>query len=444
MITLAVAAAVATSSTVTYTSMAEVVVKPRPTSGAPIEPQMGTERAIAQSGAVAERAAESLGEMPAAAAAGLSVSVELDTTVLDIEYVADTAQGALQGARAFTYAYLDFRNGDGSVRVAEVVTAPGLPAHGAGANLVLILGLGAMLGLALGVGAAWVWDRVADRVRDAGELEEQTGVPVLGELPSWARHESRVVGRAGPANRRHPHRGPRLAPLASPGPGEAFGYVVAGLLAQAGSRRHGITVVVTSPRPAAGTTTVAVNTARTLAAQGRDVVLVGADLHDPRLHECLEVAASPGLLDVLNSDCTVERALQRTGDPHLRVLSAGVTPDANLHLHVDNLQLLLAQLGSSALVVVDAPPLLTWPESLVLADKADLVVLVADLRCGTRKDAAASVTLLQGLQPRIAGWVVNRPPRRSRRTPPRRAAVDPTLPALAQEPGLRANTSLRS
>jgi Mrp family chromosome partitioning ATPase len=440
MITLAVAAAVATSSTVTYTSMAEVVVKPRPTSGAPIEPQMGTERAIAQSGAVAERAAERLGERSAAAAAGLSVSVELETTVLDIEYTADTPEGALQGARAFTYAYLDFRNGDGSVRVAEVVTAPVLPAHGAGANLVMVLGLGAILGLALGVGAAWLWDRVTDWVRDADELEEQTGVPVLGELPRWARHESLVVGRAGPSHQRHHHRGTRLAP---PGAGEAFGYVVAGLLAQAGSRRHGITVVVTSPRPGAGTTTVAVNTARTLAAQGRDVVLVGADLHDPRLHECLEVAASPGLLDVLHSDCTVERALQRTGDPHLRVLSAGVTPDANLHLHVDNLQLLLTQLGSNALVVVDAPPLLTWSESLILADKADLVVLVADLRCGTRKDAAAAVTLLQGLQPSIAGWVVNRPPRRSGRTP-RRAPVEPTLPAPAEEQGRRPNTSLRS
>jgi Mrp family chromosome partitioning ATPase len=421
IITLGVAALVAATSSVTYTSTAEVVVKPQPTAGAPIEPQMGTERAIAQSGSVAERAAASLRESPTDAEAGLSVSVALDTTVLVIQYTADTPQDALDGARAFTNAYLDFRNTDQSARVAEAVTQPGLPAHGSGANLVLVLGLGAMVGLGIGIGAAWVYDRVVDSVRDSGELEEQTGVPVIGEVPRWSRHPGREL----------PPRPAR----------EAFGYVAAALLAETGGRRHGVTVVVTSPRPGAGTTTVAVNTARTLAAQGREVVLVGADLHDAHLPECLGVAPSPGLVDVLHSDCTVEGALQRTSDPHLRVLVAGKTGDADLRLNVDNLQLLLAQLGSRALVVVDAPPLLSRSESVVVTEHADLVLLVADLRGGTRKDAAAAAALLHGLRPRVAGWVVNRPPRGSRRT--HRRGPEPTPPETTPA-ALRPDPSLRS
>jgi Mrp family chromosome partitioning ATPase len=420
VITLGVAALVAATATVTFTSTAEVVVKPQPTAGAPIEPQMGTERAIAESGAVAERAAQSLGEEPAAAQAGLSVSVALDTTVLVIQYRADTAQEALDGARAFTNAYLDFRNSDQSARVAEAVTQPDLPAHGSGANLVLVLGLGLLAGLCVGVAAAWVYDRVVDSVRDAGELEEQTGLPVIGAVPRWSRHPGRD----------HPPRPAR----------EAFGYVAAALLAETGGRRHGVTVAITSPRVGAGTTTVAVHTARALAAQGREVVLVGADLHDAHLQECLEVAPSPGLVDVLHSDCTVEGALQRTSDPHLRVLVAGTEGDTDLRLNVDNLQLLLAQLGSRALVLVDAPPLLSRSESVVLAEHADLVLLVANLRGGTRRDAAAAAALLQGLRTRVAGWVVNRPPRGSRRTHrrgPEPTPPEPTPAALRPDPSLR-------
>jgi Mrp family chromosome partitioning ATPase len=123
------------------------------------------------------------------------------------------------------------------------------------------------------------------------------------------------------------------------------------------------------------------------------------------------------------------------------VLVAGVTGEADVRLNVDSLQLLIAQLGAGALVVVDAPPLLSRSESLVVAEHADLVLLVADLRTGTRKDAAAGVALLQGLRPRIAGWVVNHPPRGSRRTHRRGGEPTPPEPAATE---LHAGHSLRS
>ena len=412
--TLAAAAAVAAATPVTYTSSAQVVVKPQPTTGAPLQPQMGTERAIAESGAVAQRAAVRLGTNPRVARAGLSVSVMLETTVLKIEYTANTPEGAVDGARAFTYAYLDYRNGDGAERVAEVVTTPELPTRGSAANLVLVLGLGALAGIALGVGAAFVWDRATDRLRDARELEELTGLPVLGSLPRWDR---------------------RLDCVAPPGPArDAVGFLAARLVGLTGNRRHGVTIVVTGPRPGGGTTTVAVNTALTLAAQGRDVVLVGADLHAPRLHQCLELAPSPGLLDVMHGDDAVETALQRTSQPNLRVLAAGVAPDAEPHLEVDQVQLVLAQLAGHAVVVVDAPPLLTWADSLILTDRADAVLLVADLGSGTRSDAVNAVLLRQGFQSQLAGWVVNRPQRRSRRTSA--DAGESPRATVPEEPGL--------
>lgn len=394
-VTLAVAAAVAGSAPTTYTSSAQVVVRPQPTEGAPIQPQMGTERAIALSGEVADRAAERLGTDPDSARSGLSVSVLLETTVLQISYTAATPELALTRARAFTHAFVDHRNAQGDERTAEVVTQPELPTEGSGANLLLILGLGGLAGIALGVGGAWAWDRASDRLRNAGELEELTGLPVLGTLPQWER---------------------RAGWLAPSGPaGDAFGFLAARLVALTEGRRHGVTVVVTSPRPGTGTTTVAVNTALAFASLGREVILVGADLHAPRMHECLGLAPAPGLLDVLDGDSTTETALQRTARPNLKVLTTGQRMMGSRDLHVDHLRLALAQLVARAVVIVDAPPLLTCPESLVLTHEADAVLLVADLRTGTRSDAVDGVGLMHDLPTKTAGWVVNHPHRRARR-----------------------------
>jgi Mrp family chromosome partitioning ATPase len=394
-VTLGVAAGVGSASPATYTSSAQVVVHPQPTTGAPLQPQMGTERTIAQSGAVAELAAERLGTSPDQARSGLSVSVVLETTVLEIEYTAATAEAAADGARAFTNAYLDYRND--AAKVAEVVTDPELPASRSGTNRGLVLGLGLLAGLALGAGAAWVWDRVTDRLRDAGELEELTGVPVLGALPRWD------------------HRAGRLAPS---GPArEALGFLAARVLAVNGSSRHGV-IVVTGPRRGGGTTAVAVNTAVALAAQGREVVLVEANLSAPRLHECLSLASTPGLLDVLDGDTTAESALQRTRWPNLRVLTAGVTSATEHPLHVDHFRLTLAHLAAHALVVVDAPPLLVVADSLILAEQADVVLLVADLRSGTRSDASDALGFRENAPAQPAGWVVNRPQRPNRRRSP--------------------------
>lgn len=391
--TVAAAAGVASRSPVTYTSSAQVVVLPEPTIGVPIQPQMATESAIASSGAVASLAMPNLGPDAGEGASGLSVSVVLATNVLQISYSAPTAQDAYRGAVAFSNAYVTYRNTGQKTNVAEVVTSPAVPTSGSGSNLLLILGVGGFAGLALGVGAAWAWDRLTDRLRSAADVERLAGATVLAELPRW----SRSARAFAPAGR----------------PAEAAGFMATRLHALAGGRRHGVTLVVTTPRRGGGTTTLAANVARTLALQGCEVVLVGADVHAPRTHQSFSTFASPGLIDVLTGVCTLDDAVQPTDYAGLRVLAAGTAPELERPLNVDQLRLVLAQLAAGAVVVVDAPPLLSWPVSFILASHANAVLIVADLRAGTRADASAAAGLLgEGV---AVGWVSNRPRRTRRR-----------------------------
>ena len=380
----------------TYTSTAQVVVNPEMTAGgAPILPQMGTERAKVESGDVAAAAAERIGTDVETASEGLSVTVPVDTNVLAISYTAADADQARKGAEAFTREYVDYRNADSKVRVAEVISEAELP-EASPPNYPLVGGLALVAGLVLGVAAAFAWDRTRDRLRGTADVRQATGLPVLASVP---RARSGSDPLAPPVRIR-----------------QAFGYLAAQLTSLTENKRRDVAVLVTSPRSGAGTTTVAAQTAIALAELGRDVVLVSADVQRPSLPRLFGVDNVPGLTEVLDGVCTLERALHTTGTPGLRLLAAGASPGATVRFNLEDLELLIGRLSGDGIVVIEAPPVLEAPQCVALADRVDLAVLVTDQRPGSRSDAAAAVEILGRTDARLAGCVVNTPRRSLRRT----------------------------
>jgi Mrp family chromosome partitioning ATPase len=383
------AGAAAAAKPVTYTATAEVVLSPEKTDSTPLAPDMGTERTIAQSGVVVQRGAAALGIDEATVRASLSVSVVLDTRVLHISYTSSNPRAAFRGASVLATSYVDYRNYGRADRAATLVTAPSVPGATSGGSLPLLLTLGLVAGLTVGVAAAWLWDRATDRLRSEAELRELTGLAILSRMHRW---ES------------------KRTPLPPGGPaGESFAFLAARLTSMAG-HGGGRTIVFTSPRTGAGTTSVACGTAVALAAQGKRVVLIAARQAGQRPEQMLGVAASPGLSQMLSRGCSPEMALHPTDVRNLSVVPTGGTPEASLEL--ENLQPVLKKLARRAFVVIDAPPVLTSADSLLLADVADLVVLVGDLRAGTRTDVREALALLHDVGPEPAGWVANRPSRR--------------------------------
>lgn len=114
-----------------YTATGEVVVRPIGTAppdggGVSADKQlsMGTERRIARSAAVADRAAEALGggNDPAGLLRGLRVSTPPETHVLEFEYTADSPERAAQRVNAFVRAYLEHREDAAARRIDTTVT----------------------------------------------------------------------------------------------------------------------------------------------------------------------------------------------------------------------------------------------------------------------------------------------------------------------------------
>jgi len=88
---------------------------------------------------------------------------------------------------------------------------------------------------------------------------------------------------------------------------------------------HALRVIqVTSPGKGDGKTVTALNLALTMAQDyQKRVLVVDADLRQPRIHDLLGLEAGPGLTDVLSGSATLESALVHLPEHHLMVLPAG-------------------------------------------------------------------------------------------------------------------------
>lgn len=403
LLTLAVGAVLALHRPASFSTAAKVEVMPVATRGAPIAPDMGTERELATSGSVAEDAATRLDTTAEAASRGLSVSVVADATVLVIGYTAATPQRAFDGADAFARSYLEVRNARQNARAATMITKPVVPRSSAATDYALVLTVALVCGLGLGLAAAWLWDRLSDRVRSSHELE-RAGRPVVAGGVSLPRRGIGITARGR----------------------EDFRFLAGRLDSVTGGRRDGVRILVTAPRPECGASAVALNVAASVAALGRSVILVDADLRARGVSALLPGVPLPGLLELLGGSASVDDVARPIWLDGVRLVPSIVSKPPP-PTDVDLTALALGRLASRDVVVIDAPPLLEAPETALLADHVDVVLLVADLGSLRRSDVARAMRVLEHVSARFVGWVSH-----DRRTS-RRNDVDQLAPAVVTE-----------
>ncbi|HEV7865756.1 MAG TPA: CpsD/CapB family tyrosine-protein kinase [Acidimicrobiia bacterium] len=258
-----------------------------------------------------------------------------------------------------------------------VVEPANLPTRPSGPGPWTAAGLGALLGLVAGGSIVSYRGTVDRRLRGRGDVETQLGAPVLASVPR---------------TRRARHSPMALVTLAVPdGPAaEAYRGLRARILAM-GDGWGLKTVMVAGPTAESGTTAIAANLAVSMAATGRQVALVAADLRSPEIHRYFGLRNDRGLSNVLSGELAPSEATQEPpGLETLRVLPAGPSvPDPAELLEAGPMQMVLDERCEvSDFVVVEAPPALSATEALTLAPMVDGIVVVADARHATREEMA--------------------------------------------------------
>jgi capsular polysaccharide biosynthesis protein len=191
--------------------------------------------------------------------------------------------------------------------------------------------------------------------------------------------------------------------------------------------------------PARGDSTAVVERlGRSFAQAGHNTLVIDADLDRPALDERFLLPREPGLTRILArmgrgtvSGAALRRAARQVpGSAELAgrlavLASGGASEDGDRILTVKTLTALVeaARDTNADYILVRVPPIADTPHALVLARRADALVLALDRRT-MRADAAADLgTLARSLGPEVGLVVLDRPAGTIRREPPRAPAV---------------------
>jgi capsular exopolysaccharide synthesis family protein len=258
--------------------------------------------------------------------------------------------------------------------------------------------LGVIVGLLLAGGIAFLIEYMDDSIKNPEDVERILGVPVIGYIGEVSSGKKKSV-LMNVANQ------PR-SPVA-----EAFRSLRTNL-EFAGVNHPLHTILITSPGPGDGKTTVAANLASIFAQGGKRVMLVDADLRRPAVHRFFSLDNHVGLTDVFRGRLTLDAVTHSwNGTGELTVLTSGNLPPnpAEILASEKMAQLLIFLKEQRDMVIIDSPPSIV-ADAQVLAAKADGVIIVLWPGHTHWEEARAMLEQLRRAEARVVGVVFNRIP----------------------------------
>ena len=174
----------------------------------------------------------------------------------------------------------------------------------------LLLGLG--VGLILSGGLLFLLDRFNDRVSTVVELSEHFTEPIYGQVPEEVPDADGRLPLLSPQDTRHVYA-------------ESFRNIRSSLRFVGGDgQKKSRVILVTSPTPGDGKSTITANLALTLSfATTNKILLIDGDMRRGGLHRLFGLDGEPGLAEVLGGQAEWRKVLQPTRYKNLFFLSAG-------------------------------------------------------------------------------------------------------------------------
>ena len=294
-------------------------------------------------------------------------------------------------------ASVDLRQDHGDIRTA-VVSEPTLPINPVWPKLSLVAAGCLALGLGSGLGLIYVLDILDDRFRSPDELRNQLGVPVLAIVRQM--EDLHTVG----LENIQAHVAPDAVAA------EAFRTLRTTL---AFSGQDTARLVISSPEPGDGKTTVLSNLAVSFHQAGKRTLLIDGDMRRPGLTSQMGLKGQAGLADFLVSDAAVATAAENL----VRTLADGLDflPAGGRRLNPG--ELLAGQRFADLLawaetrydqILIDSPPSLAAADAAIIGRMVDGVVLVIQPKKNRRRLVKRAAETFTTVGVNLLGIVVNR------------------------------------
>src|SRR5439155_12016550 len=273
----------------------------------------------------------------------------------------------------------------------------------------LNIGVAFLLSSLMAFGVAIVSDAMDTTIRDPEQVMRTLRTQVVGSLPqvkNWRGQLPTVSPHASGAGTLNENGEPATRSLTTYE--EAIRTLRNSILLTDFDRQFR-TLLVTSASPSEGKSTIAIHLAVAHAQQHRRTLVIDGDLRRPSVHKRFGMQNTLGLSNVLLNDLPWhETLLKPPGIPDLDILPAGSVSRRAADRIGSGLQPLLDECSSHYdLIILDAPPLLGFPEPLQMATAVDGVVIVARAGQTSRKGVASVLNTLHRLRANVVGLVLN-------------------------------------
>jgi polysaccharide biosynthesis transport protein len=265
----------------------------------------------------------------------------------------------------------------------------------------------------LAVGASVLSDTMDNTIRDPDQAKALLNIDVAGTLPQVKPWRGKLIPLAAadsPATLAlvKQRRGRTRAGASTSGFEEAIRSLRNSILLSNVDRPMK-SLMVTSASPSEGKSTTAIHLALAHAQQKHKTLLIDGDFRRPGIHRRLGMSTETGLSAALQNGLNWHKeVLKVEAIPGLDVLLAGQHSRVATDLLGSNLHKILAEASTEYdLIIIDAPPVLGFSESLQMATAVDGVVMVAKAGETNRRAVTSAVSTLQRLHANVVGLVLN-------------------------------------
>jgi polysaccharide biosynthesis transport protein len=274
----------------------------------------------------------------------------------------------------------------------EAPSKPTLPISDASIKRDLIPGL--LASIALGIGVALLLEKLDKTYHSVQVLKEKVKLPLLGNIPFEKQVESTQnhIATGKSALVKIPSQILNHIPGLAVLPDQQFSNYSAQFLEALrvlytnvqllSCDRHITSIIISSAMPGDGKSTIAFHLAQVATSMGQRVLLVDADLRQPKIHTLSGLNNLQGLSNLISTNLPTSDAIRPLPSMNqLSVITAGpIPPDPTKLLSSEKMKQLMTDFHNTFdLVIYDSPPMLGLADASLLVPHTDGILLVVKI-----------------------------------------------------------------
>ena len=297
----------------------------------------------------------------------------------------------------------------GDVRVVDYAEVPAQPIKPQKKKMLVIA---FVLGLSLGAGLSFLLESLDNSVKSDQDIERYLGLPVIATIPTIA-NDGKLAKIGKKEGGRDSYHSKLLSQVMTKSYiFEAYRSLQLNFTFLNPDKKLK-TILITSPEPGAGKTITSLNIAQFYAREGTRTLVIDCDLRRPMVHTALNLKQEPGLSNYLVDKSTgLDAYLQSVDEANLKnlkILTCGtLPPNPSELLGSKRMEDLLADIaGTYEFVILDAPPIISVADAVILGQDVDGVLLVLRARKTSSEAAVKAKKILENSRINIIGTLLN-------------------------------------